>query len=98
MAINAAWCDITLASGAGTGTWKHPDQIRSSAPEAVELDDVPQEVTHEVTASNGVQQGLLTMTAKSPTGVTFQSTHLNDSTTIRVFARVKNPVQNYQYG
>ena len=98
MAINAAFCDITLNNGTGTGTWKHPDQIRDSAPEAVEMDDVPQEVTHEVTASDGVKQGLLVMTSRTRTGVTFLSTHLDDETTIRVHARVKNPIPNYQYG
>lgn len=89
MAVNAAFAVVTFASAAlATANWQHPDYIRdpSHAP-TVELDFAPPFVEMTETLNDGVHTGIKSVAAATATGVTLQSTHLQDSSTVYVYAK-----------
>jgi len=91
--MNAGWVDITLADGVGTGSWRHPEQVRRGASaDAVELDAAPQFLSLYCTANNLVDVGIVKVEWSSATEVRIVSTHNSDSSTYRVWALVKLPV------
>ena len=91
MAVNAAFAVVTFASAAlASATWQHPDYIRDPAgAPTVEMDFSPPKglVDMNETLNDGVHTGIKSIAALSATGVTLQSTHIQDSSTVYVFAR-----------
>lgn len=93
MAINAAFTSVTLASGAGTGNWKHPEQVRAGAGTAddVELDAAPQFFMLVCTANNLINVGVVKVESSTVRQVRLVSTHNGDSSTYLVIGFTKMP-------
>ena len=99
MAMNAGWVDVTLASGVGTGNWRHPEQVRDgSNADTVELDARPEFYGIVPSANNLAQVGVVKVEAISATAVRLVSTHNSDSSTYRVWALVKMPEAFWRAG
>lgn len=95
MAMNMAWCDITLVAGAGSGDWKHPEQVSlgQSAAKSVALDGVPEKLD-AVRTTAGAAPGNLTVTATA-LAATIASSNGADTGVIRVWGWFKVPAQIY---
>lgn len=100
MGMNSGWCDVTLSGGVGTATWRHPAQIAQgmAGADVVELDAAPRFYQGIVTSIVGGNVGHMEYTFTA-NGVTIESTHGNDQSTVRVFAWVMPPKWfSYQSG
>lgn len=87
MAIDKAWVDVTLASGVGTGSWLHPDQVsQGGSADVVQLDRAPIETRIACTSNDQRRVGVVKVEASSTTAVRLVSTHNSDASTWRVWA------------
>lgn len=98
--LNAAWGMVTFA-GAGTasGTWQHLDQIAAgSAAEQVELNAAPPAALCRMveTSNAGGLTGVKSLTTLSKTGFTVTSTHPGDTSTVYVYAKVRELPQVWE--
>jgi len=92
MAMNAGFDLVTLSSGVGTITWRHPEQRRDgTGAEAVELDATPQYFLLLSTVNNLIAVGHLKVESSTPTGGRLVSTHNGDNSTWLVVGFVDMP-------
>ena len=92
MAMNAGFDLVTLASGVGTITWRHPEQREDgTGAEAVELDAVPRFFWIVPTANTLLAVGVVKVEAVTRIGGRLVSTHNSDSSTYLVVGFVKMP-------
>lgn len=97
--MNAGWTQLTMAAGAGTGTWRHMGQLGRgiATAEAVELVAAPIMVIEHIITITAGAIGFHTFTLTA-TGVTVASTHGGDSSVIRLYAFVIPPPPWYTLG